>query len=84
MGEDHSWMYTGWHDNGDHSDEWVAKTTAFVDRAFALSKINKVRCPCSIHQNMICMDKYTVSMDLCRHGFMPGYEVWRFHGESTS
>jgi hypothetical protein len=69
---------------GAHSDEWVTKTMIFLDRAFSLSKINKVRCPCSKCQNMRCLDKTTVSMHLCRHGFMSHHELWRFHDESAT
>jgi hypothetical protein len=27
-------------------------------------------------------DKITITIHLCKNGFMPGYEVWTFHGES--
>jgi hypothetical protein len=27
-------------------------------------------------------DKRIVAIDMCRRGFVPGYEVWVFHGES--
>jgi hypothetical protein len=43
MGEDHSWMYNGCDRNGAHSNEWVAKTTTFVNCAFSLSSTSKVR-----------------------------------------
>jgi hypothetical protein len=33
--DDHEWMYTGWSRQGDWSDEWIEKTNAFLDRAFA-------------------------------------------------
>jgi hypothetical protein len=57
------------------------KTTTFLDRVFLLSKI--VRCPCSICQNTRCLeDKTTIAIHLCKNGFVPGYEVWKFHGES--
>jgi hypothetical protein len=63
------------------SDEWVTKTSAFVDRAFLLSKVNKVWCLCSRCQNMRCLDKTIVSMHMCWHGFVPHYELWRHHSE---
>jgi hypothetical protein len=32
---------------------------------------------------MRCLeDKTTIAIDLCKNGFMPGYEVWKFYGES--
>jgi hypothetical protein len=62
-------------------DEWMDKATTFLDRAFSQSKI--VRCPCSQSQTSRCLDdKRTIAIHLCKNGFMPGYEVWTFHGES--
>jgi hypothetical protein len=81
LGEDRSWMYSGWNKVGNYTDEWMDKTTAFLDHVFSLSKI--VRCPCSICQNTRCLeDKTTIAIHLCKNGFVPGYEVWKFHGES--
>jgi hypothetical protein len=74
-------MYNGWDMNMKLSDEWVTKTSAFVDRAFLLSKVNKVWCLCSRCQNMRCLDKTIVSMHMCWHGFVPHYELWRHHSE---
>jgi hypothetical protein len=31
---------------------------------------------------MRCLDKTTIYMHLCRHGFLPHYELWRFHSKS--
>jgi hypothetical protein len=57
------------------------KTTTFLDHAFPWSKI--VRCPCSRCQNSRFLeDKRTITIHLCKNDFMPGYEVWTFHGES--
>ncbi|KAL5649121.1 hypothetical protein ACJX0J_039930, partial [Zea mays] len=38
MEEDRRWMYEGWKKRGALSSEWVAKTDAFLDRAFARSE----------------------------------------------
>jgi hypothetical protein len=55
----------------------------FLDRAFSLSKI--VQCPYSRCQNTRCsQDKTTIVIHLCKNDFMPGYEVWKFHGESST
>jgi hypothetical protein len=75
MGEDCSWMYNSWDAKRAHSNEWVTKTTSFLDRGFSLSKLNKVWCPCSRYQNMRCLYKRIIVLDLCRHGFVPHYEV---------
>jgi hypothetical protein len=59
---------------GDHIDEGMEKDTTFLDRVFSLSKI--VQCPCSRCQNTSCLeDKTTITIHLCKNGFMPGYEV---------
>jgi hypothetical protein len=84
MDEDHSWLYNIWDKNGAHSDEWVTKTTTFLDRAFTFSKINKVWCPCSKWHNLRSLHKDMVALDLCRNGFVPHYEVWVFHDESVT
>jgi hypothetical protein len=38
MEEDRRWMYEGWKKRGALSNEWVAKTDAFLDHAFARSE----------------------------------------------
>jgi hypothetical protein len=50
-------MYEGWKKRGALSSEWVAKTNAFLDRAFARSETGTdVRCPCSKRQNIYFLD----------------------------
>jgi hypothetical protein len=81
MAEDRNWIYSGWDKGGNYTDEWMDKATTFLDRAFSWTQI--VRCPCSLFQNLRCLeDKRTNAIHLCKNGFMPGYEVWTFHGES--
>jgi hypothetical protein len=29
-------------------------------------------------------DKTTIAIHLCKNGFIPGYEVWKFHSESCT
>jgi hypothetical protein len=56
---------------------------AFLDHSF--SRMQIVRCPCSVCQNSRCLeDKRTIAIHLCKNGFVPGYEVWTFHGESDT
>jgi hypothetical protein len=81
MAEDRSWMYSGWDKGGNYTDEWMDKATSFLDQAFSQTQI--VQCPCSVCQNSMCLvDKRTIAIHLCKNGFVPGYEVWIFHGES--
>jgi hypothetical protein len=81
MAEERSWMYSGWDKGGNYTDEWMDKTITFLDRAFSQTQI--VRFSCSLCQNSRCLeDKSTIAIHLCKNGFMLGYEVWIFHGES--
>jgi hypothetical protein len=81
MGEDCSWIYSGWDKEGNYTDEWMDKGTTFLDRAFSFSKI--MQCPCSRYESMRCLeDKTTLVLHLCKNGFVPVYEVWKFHIES--
>jgi hypothetical protein len=83
MGEDHISMYIGWDKCGDHSYEWMTKATTFLDCAFSRTKM--VRCPCSRCQNTRCLDdKKMMVVDLCKYGFVPGYEVRTFHDEKAT
>jgi hypothetical protein len=83
MVEDRGWMYSGWKKGGGHTKEWMNKTKEFVDRAFSLANNHGVKCPCSKCRNSVCKDKRTLSLHLCKVGFMPGYEVCVHHGESV-
>jgi hypothetical protein len=75
-------MYEGWKKRGALSSEWVAKTDALLDHAFSRSKTGTdVRCPCSKCRNIYFLDRRTMSIDLCKNGYIPGYEVWVHHSE---
>jgi hypothetical protein len=81
MDEDRNWMYSGWDKGENYTDEWMDKATTFLDRAFLWTQI--MWCPCSLCQNSRWLeDKRTIAIHLCKNGFIPGYEVWTFHGES--
>jgi hypothetical protein len=82
MEEDRRWMYQGWKKRGALSSEWVTKTDAFLDHAFARSETRTdVRCPYSKCQNIYFLDRRTMQIDLCKNSYMLGYEVWVHHGE---
>jgi hypothetical protein len=39
----------------------------------------------SLCQNLRCLeDKRTITIHLCKNDFVPCYEVWIFHGESST
>jgi hypothetical protein len=69
-------VYEDWKKRGALSSEWVAKTDAFLDRAFArLETETDVRFPCNKCQNIYFLDRRTMSIDLCKNDYMPCYEV---------
>jgi hypothetical protein len=77
-------MYEGWKKRSDLTREWVVKTDAFFDRAFARSEIGTdARCPCSKCRNIYFLDRRTMSIDLCNNDYMPGCEVWVHHGQDS-
>jgi hypothetical protein len=74
-------MYSGWDKGGSYMDEWMDKAITFLDHAFSWTQIT--RCPCSVCQNSRCLeDKRSITIHLCKNGFVLGYKVWTFHGES--
>ena len=78
-----SWMYSGWKDNGRHSDEWIRNTDAFVNHVFEGVRSAKfgVSCPCSKCRNGSRRTKQLMTSHLCHWGFMPNYFRWTAHGE---
>ncbi|WVZ50277.1 hypothetical protein U9M48_001548 [Paspalum notatum var. saurae] len=85
MEDDREWMYTGWKKGGCHTKEWFEKTEKFVENTRGESTTHAViRCPCNKCGNMYSHDKRTVTLHLCKDGFVQGYKVWDKHGESRS
>jgi hypothetical protein len=83
MAEDRGWMHGGWKKSGAHTREWMNKTREFIDHAFSLPTNRGVKCPCSRCRNALCQDKRTLTLHLCKFGFMLGYEVWTHHSASV-
>jgi hypothetical protein len=76
------WMYDGWKKSGAHTTKWMNKTQDFIDRAFSGRLDEGVKCPCSRCRNALCEDKRTLTMYLCKYGFMSSYDMWTHHGET--
>jgi hypothetical protein len=55
----------------------------FINHTFPFSHNRGVKCLCSRCRNVIDEDKMTLTLHLCKVGFMPGYEVWMHHSESV-
>jgi hypothetical protein len=83
MVEDHGWMYGDWKKDGAPMKEWMNKTQEFIDRTFSLPNNYGVKCSCSRCRNIFCEDKRTLTLHLCKVGFIPDYEVLMHHGESV-
>jgi hypothetical protein len=75
------WMYSGWKKSGAHTREWMNKIQEFIDRAFSVPTNQGVKCPCSRCRNALCEDKRTLTLHICKFGFMLSYEVWTHHSE---
>jgi hypothetical protein len=63
--------------------EWMNKTLEFLDCAFSEPPDEGVKCPCSKCRNTLHEDKRTLTLHLCKFGFMSGYEVWMHHDETV-
>jgi hypothetical protein len=81
MAEDNGWMFGGSKKSGAETREWMNKTQEYIDHAFSLPNNQGVKCPCSRCRNVLCEDKMTLTLYLCKFVFMPGYEVWTHHDE---
>jgi hypothetical protein len=75
-------MHSGWKKSGAHTTKWMNKTQNFIDRAFSGRLDEGVKCPYSRCRNTLREDKRTLTMHLCKFGFMLGYDVWTHHGET--
>jgi hypothetical protein len=41
-----------------------------------------VKCPCNRCRNALYEDKRTLTIHLCKFGFIPGYDVWTHHDKT--
>ncbi|XP_066320042.1 uncharacterized protein [Miscanthus floridulus] len=76
-------MYTGRPSQRALTNEWIEKTEAFIDRAFALVPgASAIWCPCSRCANRRRQPKDVMSTHLCKNGFTADYTRWIYHGEA--
>ena len=67
--DDRAWMYTGWKCVGQLSGEWIDKTEAFLDGAFAkLKGGNTTWCPCNKCANTHRQTREVMTNHLCNYG----------------
>jgi hypothetical protein len=77
------WMYGGWKKSEAHTTKWLNKTQQFMDHPFSVPPNQGMKCPCNRCRNTLHEDKRTLTLHLCKFGFIPGYEVWTHHGETV-
>jgi hypothetical protein len=64
-----------------HSESlFITNPCTIVDLSLQLDE--GVKCQCSICRNALCEDKRTLTMHICKFGFMPDYDVWTHHGDT--
>jgi hypothetical protein len=63
--------------NGDtlgKSDAWVKVVDEFMAHAF-VGEPRVAKCPCTRCRNLILLDKFDLSIHICKYGFKPDYLV---------
>jgi hypothetical protein len=81
--DDREWMYMGRSNQGSLTDEWIQKTEAFLELAFAKVKGARATwCPCSSCANMRRQTKEFMGKHLCKNRFTTDYTRWIYHGEA--
>ena len=79
--DEREWMYTGCSSQGSFTDEWIEKTDAFLELAFAKVKGTRATwCPCSSCANMRRQTKVVMGKHLCKNGFTADYVQWTYRG----
>jgi len=82
--DDREWMYTGRSSKGECTDEWIAKTQAFLKQAFANTKgVPTTFCPCAVCDNRKRQTEVVMGKHLVRNGFTENYTRWTRHGEAV-
>jgi hypothetical protein len=72
--DDHEWMYMGRSSQTEFSDEWIRKTDAFLELAFAKAKGARATwCPYSNCANTRRQTKEVMGKHLCKFVFMADY-----------
>ena len=80
--EDRQWMYTGCPSVAFVTDEWIEKTEAFLNQAFAnVNGLPKTFCPCKSSENRKRQTKEVMGKHLFNNGFNENYKLWTIHGE---
>jgi hypothetical protein len=74
-------MYDGFNsDTLGHYDAWVKVADKFVAHTFA-RELCVAKCPSTRSCKLIRLDKFDLSIHICKHNFKKNYLVRRKHGE---
>ena len=72
-------MYDGFNsDIMGHFDAWLKFANEFVARAF-VGERNVEKCTCTSCRNLVQLNKFGLSIHICKYGFKLDYLVWRDH-----
>ncbi|XP_015698788.1 uncharacterized protein LOC102716551 [Oryza brachyantha] len=78
-------MDKGWMDKPRHTPVYLEGLERFLNFAFGNSAVrNKILCPCRKCVNSSWRERTDVREHLICEGFIEGYRIWMFHGETSS
>jgi hypothetical protein len=82
--EDPEWMYTCHVRSADVTNEWIYKTDAFLERAFAKAIKGVSQVPCSYNKcaNRKRQPKRVMGEHIWKNGYTTDYTRWIFYGEA--
>ena len=79
---DRLWMYTGHPSQREMTTEWLNKTVEFLETTFSKGH-PQTWCPCTKCKNYTRQTQDEMVKHLQIQGFMPGYTLRTFYGESA-
>ncbi|GLT26876.1 hypothetical protein SLA2020_019160 [Shorea laevis] len=82
-------MYCRQDDRGLFTEEFKVGVNVFLEFAFSQQDLEiccckMIRCPCMLCKNIDWQTCNMVGMHLYANGFINGYLVWNYHGESSA
>jgi hypothetical protein len=82
--KDPEWIYMGHVRRGDVTNEWIYKTNALLQQAFAkaVKRVSQVPCSCSKCANRKRQSKRAMGEHIWKNGYTTDYTRWIFHGEA--
>jgi hypothetical protein len=81
MEEDRRWMYEGWKKEVLYQVSGLLRLTRFLTMLLLGWRLESMLGALVASVKTFISLIGTMSIDLCKNGYMPGYEVWVHHGE---